>query len=171
MQHIFPISKKIAWKYNIEETQPIALLDTYRKIFTKILTNRLSKILLSNKILQGSNYAGLPNQGTFQPIQILNSTYNISKLNQKKLWILSLDIKAAFDSISNETINLAMKRLKIPNTFIKLILNILINREYKIITTYGLTDNIPIIKGIPQGETISSLLWTIFYDPLLTKLN
>jgi hypothetical protein len=98
--NIFPISKNLEWKYNIQETWPIALLDTFRKIFTKILTNRLTKIFTSHKILQGTNFAGLPNQSTFQPIQILNSLYNITKQNQDELWILSLDIKSAFDSVN-----------------------------------------------------------------------
>ena len=64
-----------------------------------------------------------------------------------------------------------MKRLKIPNTFIKIITDILTNKKCKIITTHSLTNNIPINKDIPQGETIFPLLWMIFYDPLLTKLN
>ena len=170
-QSIYPISKKLEWRYNIQETRPIALLDTFRKIFTKILTNRLSKIFLSHKILQGHNFAGLPNQGTFQPIQILNSIYNTAKLNKDELWILSLDIKAAFDSVSNETISNSMNRLKIPQQFTNLIIDILTDRKCSIITSHGPTNNIAISKGIPQGETISPLLWTIFYDPLLTKLN
>jgi hypothetical protein len=37
--NIFPISKNLEWKYNIQETRPIALLDTFCKTFTKILTN------------------------------------------------------------------------------------------------------------------------------------
>src|SRR5271170_4294232 len=64
-----------------------------------------------------------------------------------------------------------MSRLKIPKNFINIIQNLLTYRTCKIITSHGNTNPIPIIKGISQGETISPLLWTIFYDPLLTKLN
>src|SRR5271154_4817850 len=64
-----------------------------------------------------------------------------------------------------------MSRLKIPKNFINIIQDPLTNRTCKTITSHGLTNSIPIIKGIPQGETISPLLWTIFYDPLLSKLN
>jgi reverse transcriptase-like protein len=113
-QNIFPISKKIEWKFNIQETRPISLIDSFRKIFTKILVNRLSEILTTNKILQGNNFAGLPFQGTFQPLQILNSIYNIAKLKKEELWILSLDIKSAFDSINTTMLTKSMKRIKIP---------------------------------------------------------
>ena len=64
-----------------------------------------------------------------------------------------------------------MSRIKILQDFIDLTEDILINRTCQIITTYGLTDPIPISQGVPQGETISPLWWTIFYDPLLTKLH
>jgi hypothetical protein len=36
---------------------------------------------------------------------------------------------------------------------------------------HGPTNPIPILDGIPQGETMFSLWWIIFYDPLLTKLS
>jgi exonuclease III len=169
--NIFPISKNNEWKFNISETRPIALLDSYRKIFTKILTNRLTSIFTKHKILHGNNYAGLPNQSTFQPIQILNSLYNISKQNQEELWILSLDIKAAFDSVNIPMLSKSMKRLKIPLDFIEISQNILTNRTCQILTPHGPTNPISIQDGIPQGETISPLWWIIFYDPLLTKLS
>ena len=170
-QNIYPISKKIEWKFNIQETRPISLIDSFRKIFTKILTNRLSIIFCSHKILQGNNFAGLPNQGTFQPLQILNSLYNTSKLKKEELWILSLDIKSAFDSINTKMLLKSMSRLKIPKDFLDLTENILTDRSCQVITSHGLTDYIPISQGIPQGETISPLWWVIFYDPLLTKLQ
>ena len=65
----------------------------------------------------------------------------------------------------------SMARLKIPPDFIQLTQNILTNRSCQIITPHGTTNPISILDGIPQGETISPLWWTIFYDPLLTKLS
>ena len=65
----------------------------------------------------------------------------------------------------------SMSRLKIPSDFIQIIQNILTNRTCQIITPHGTTNPIPILDGIPQEETISSIWWTIFYDPLLTKLS
>src|SRR5271163_2264292 len=157
IHNIFPISKKAEWKFNIQETRPIALLDTFRKLFTKILTNRLTKIFTSHKILQGNNFAGLPNQSTFQPIQILNSIYNTAKLNKSELWILSLNIKSEFDSVNIPMLSKSMHCLKIPNEFITLTQNILTNRSCQIITPHRPTNQISILDGIPQGETISPL--------------
>ena len=51
IQNIYPISKKIEWKFNLQETRPISLIDSFRNFFTKILTNRLTTIFCSYKIL------------------------------------------------------------------------------------------------------------------------
>ena len=40
----------------------------------------------------------------------------------------------------------------------------------KVITTYGLSDELQAMDGIDQGEVISLLIWHIFYDPLLCRI-
>ena len=169
--NIYPISKKQTWTYNLNETRPIALLDSFRKIFTKILTKRLGNIFSNNPILSPLNFAGLPNQSTFEPIQILNSIYNKHKLKNEELWILSLDISSAFDSVNLDMLKKSMERLKLPNKFIEISLNILQTRETKIINEHGPSRKIQIKDGIDQGDSISPLWWIIFYDPLISKLE
>ncbi|GBC25678.2 zinc finger BED domain-containing protein RICESLEEPER 2-like [Rhizophagus irregularis DAOM 181602=DAOM 197198] len=41
----------------------------------------------------------------------------------------------------------------------------------RIITAYGLTDAFTARDGIDQGEVISPLIWRIFYDPLLHRIQ
>jgi hypothetical protein len=65
----------------------------------------------------------------------------------------------------------ALLRIKLPKFAINLIINLFKNRKLRIITDYGLTDEITAGDGIDQGEIISPLLWRIFYDPLLCKIN
>ena len=40
----------------------------------------------------------------------------------------------------------------------------------KVITKYGLSDELQAMDGIDQGEVISPLIWLIFYDPLLCRI-
>lgn len=50
---IYPINKTIRsdWNQDLKLMCPITLLETVRKIFLKVLVNRLSEILTENKIL------------------------------------------------------------------------------------------------------------------------
>src|SRR6185437_7590321 len=65
---------------------------------------------------------------------------------------------------------MALRRIKIPEIVITLLINLFQNRKTKIITAYGLSDILTAADGIDQGEVISPLLWRIFYDPLLCRI-
>ncbi|GBC25008.2 ribonuclease H-like domain-containing protein [Rhizophagus irregularis DAOM 181602=DAOM 197198] len=68
-------------------------------------------------------------------------------------------------------LRLALIRLHIPSLLIKFIINLFTRRNNKIITHHGDTSGYRVRIGIDQGEIISSLLWVIYLDPLLTTLN
>ena len=60
------------WECNINKTQPIVLLEIFRKLFNKVLTKRLFYILAIYKILKDNNYAGLLGSSTLELINMLN---------------------------------------------------------------------------------------------------
>jgi ribonuclease HI len=65
----------------------------------------------------------------------------------------------------------AMQRLKIPQNFIDLIVNIFTNRKNRVFTEVGITNSYDVLVGIDQGEVLSPLLWCIYYDPLLCEVE
>ena len=87
------------------------------------------------------------------------------------MWILLQDMKKAFDSVLLKSLKLALQRVKILKKMIKYILNLFHERQLRIITAYGLTKEITAGDGIDQGEVISSLIWRLFYDPLLERIQ
>ena len=54
---------------------------------------------------------------------------------------------------------------------INIILDLFKNRKLHVIISNGSSPTIIAGDGIDQGETISLLLWRIFYDPLLEQIN
>src|SRR5262249_12383232 len=87
MANIYPISKPKEWNHDLNNTRPITLLDTIRKVYVKILNNRLAKIFVENSILKGNQFAGLPNQSTIEPIRILNEIIEDAKEKNRKIYI------------------------------------------------------------------------------------
>src|SRR3954469_49903 len=121
---IYPIPKPTDWNCFLKNTRRIYLIETARKLMTKIMTNRLAKILNIHKALKGNNYASLPGGSCYTPIHVLESIIHDSTTNNKPLFIFLQDISKAFDSMDTKMLELAMQRLKIPQTFIKLTLNL-----------------------------------------------
>ena len=79
--------------------RPITLIDYTRKIFTKIIMNRLSNILDRYDILSPLNYAALLRQSTLQPISQLISIIKHTFSIQQEIWLLLQDMSKAFNSI------------------------------------------------------------------------
>ena len=168
---IYPIPKNENWGYSLAKTRPIVLLETFRKNVVRIVQKRLSKVFIEHNILKGLNYAGLPGLSTGAPIHIMNNILEEATQKKKELWIGFQDMKKAFDSVSLEALTCAMERIKIPEGAIRFVLNLYNKREIAVITKYGNTDSFVAEDGIDQGEVISPLIWRIFYDPLLSKIQ
>ena len=169
---IYPIPKPGDWNFELNKTRPITLLECPRKLYMKILTNRLSKILSYNKhVLKDNNFAALPGKSTIEPIHILNNIMEDARENNKELWILLQDMSKAYDRVNRKHLWMAMRRIKLPDKFISIIENSLKNRFNRVITDVGLTQEYRMENGIDQGEIMSPLLWIIYYDPLFTKIK
>src|SRR6185295_3848456 len=167
---MYPIPKDVNWEYSLNNIRLIVLIETFRKIVTKVVTKRLAKVFTERGILKGPNFAGLPGNSTEQPIHILNIIMEEAQEKNKEVWILLQDMKKAFDSVSLESLEWALKRVKIPQRTNKYIINLFCKRQLKIIIAYGLTEEITAGDGIDQGEVILSLIWRLFYDSLLKRI-
>lgn len=64
-----------------------------------------------------------------------------------------------------------LNRIKIRGPLEKFLTELYTNRRIKVITAAGLTEGFQAEDGIDQGEVISPLIWRIFYDPLLSRIQ
>ncbi len=159
------------WDYSLASTRPIMLLETARKSLVRIIQKRLGKVIKEKQILKGLNFMGLEGENTFTPIHILHNLIEDAKQHNKEMWILLQDIRKAFDSVSMIGVKKALNRIKIYGKLENFILELYTGRRIKIITAGGLTEGFQAEDGIDQGEVISPLIWRIFYDPLLCRIQ
>ncbi|RGB29197.1 hypothetical protein C1646_766911 [Rhizophagus diaphanus] len=105
---IHPILKLQKFDYILANTLPIALLDNIRKSVTKLLTNRLSTVLTNNKVLHRLNFCGLKGEDTAIPLRLMNDIIENARENGRELWVVIQDMMKAYDSVSLESLQLAL---------------------------------------------------------------
>jgi len=113
-----------------------------------------------------------------ESLHIINNILEFYRLNNKmekssrsNLYMLFQDMSKAYDRVNIYMLQKAMDRLKIPLAFTNVITNLFLNRKNSVFTAYGNTDPYEVLVGIDQGEVISLLLWVIYYDPLLSRIQ
>ena len=168
---IYLIPKNVNWEHNLASTRPIMLLETFRKLVVRIIQKRLCKVIVQKKILKGANFAGLPEESTMAPIHILNNVIEDAIQKNNELWIAFQDMRKAFDSVSMTALELAMKRIQFPEKLITFIKYLYKDHKIRVITEKGPTSFFTASDGIDQGEVISLLMWRIFYDLLLVRIQ
>lgn len=77
----------------------------------------------------------------------------------------------AYGSVNIDLLKLSFKYFQFPNQLINILTNLLLFQSNQIITNLGLSPHYSVHDRIDQGETITLLLWRIYYDPLINKIK
>ena len=77
----------------------------------------------------------------------------------------------AYDSVNLNLLTKSLYRLQMPTTLVNILTNLLTDRSNQVITNFSLSSAYMVQDGIDQEETITSLLWRIYYDPLIHQIS
>lgn len=143
-----PIPKGKNWDGKLENTRPIMLLESTRKLLFKIITQRLWGIISQSEFLPGGNYGFFPEKSAKDAIMTGRCLVDIARLKKKQLFMLCIDIKKAYDSVSWESLEKVLERLRFSKTFRELIKDIFERREMQVRTAYGYTEPFKPSRGL-----------------------
>lgn len=83
--NIILLLKPKDWKEDLNLVCPITLLETARKLFMKIITECIQKILNTHKILSEINFVKISGGCTIYSIKIINNIMEKAKKEKKEL--------------------------------------------------------------------------------------
>jgi exonuclease III len=160
-------------RLDLKNWRPIALINTDSKILSRILTNRMSKIL-PNCIAEHqtgfikSRYIG-DNAAT--------ALFAMAHFNSNKSYrdpspvIVLMDQEKAYDRIHPDWLDQVLTRFGFPRRLITIIKSMFFNSTTRIMINGHLTDPVPQKRGLRQGDALSPLLFNLMIEPFLRSIN
>ncbi|KAG0435865.1 Retrovirus-related Pol polyprotein from type-1 retrotransposable element R2 [Dictyocoela muelleri] len=153
----------------VDKLRPITCQSNIYKLFTKLLKNRLVNHVESHKIISINQAGSIPHIHAAKEQFLINKS--ITKNHNKKTKVAYIDVKKAFDTIDRNFLRKILDIIKAPPEILKFL-----DRADKCWASYiqykGKTiEKIQFNRGIPQGDSLSPLFFTIVMEYITKELQ
>jgi hypothetical protein len=153
----------------VSDYRPISLLNSSIKVLTKLLANRLQKVIL--RLIHQNQYGFIRSRSIQDCLAWSFEYLHLCHKYKRELIILKLDFEKAFDKVEHEVIIQVMKHMGFPIRWITWIKNIM-----------GSGTSVVILNGVPgkvfhckrdvrQGDPLSPLLFVLAAELLQLIVN
>jgi hypothetical protein len=167
---VIPIYKK--GKRNLATNyRPISLTSVICRLLERIIHTRIHQHLLENHIISPAQHGFVQRRSTqTQQITFLNKLTTFHD-NKTQVEIIYLDFSKAFDKVSHSKLLHVLSHLKLHHCLITWITNYLTGRTQLTMVDSSYSDISPVPSGVPQGSVLGPLLFIIYLQDLINKIN
>ncbi len=163
---IVPLVKDEKKERTMSNVRPISLQSCLGKLFMKVLAHRLGSIFARFPILNPAQ-RGFIHGGTITKcIDELLDAWEHGRTAKSELYTLFYDIAQAYDSVQRDVLIRAMRRLHMPESFIKLVADSLTGLSSCVRTADGVSRRFDVRRSLRQGCPLAPLLFVILMDAL-----
>ena len=156
---------------DLTDYRPIALANTLMKVYTRMVTFAMNEYCEGHSIFSDSQAGFRRFSGCSSRIELLQMAFEDARLHRKPIYMMSLDMTAAFNRISHAKLCEIMYDLGIPTDAIDFVRELYTGATTKFLTPHGPTAPVPILRGTLQGDSLSPLLFLLYIEPLLRWLR
>ena len=156
-------------KLKIENWRPITLTNCDVKIFTKLLSKRVSSVL--HKIIIPTQTAYIPGRQVADNLRLLEMYRSHCERIEREAILVSLDAKKAFDSVNHKYMYKTLKAYGFSDEFVQLVQMLYNDLKADILVNGFRTAMIKILRSVKQGCSLSCCLFILCIDPLLRKIE
>ena len=156
-------------KTDLKNWRPITLLNVDCKLFSKLLTSRMSMVL--GEVIHPDQTCALPGRRITDNLILIRDTICYARDRNMRLLILNLDFEKAFDRVSHQYLFKVLLKLGFPGRFIAWVGLLYRDITSRFVVSGHLTNAVDIRCGVRQGCPLSPLLYIAAIEPLAQILR
>lgn len=153
----------------IKNWRPVSLLCSDYKILSKVLANRLSKIM--NEVIHPDQTYCVPKRSIFDNISLIRDIYDVSKSLNIDAGLISLDQEKAFDRVEHVYLWETLKAFGFSKKCIDIIKVLYSDVESILKVNGGLCTPFKVFRGVRQGCPLSGMLYSLAIEPFLEQVR
>ena len=154
---------------DFKDLRPISLVGSLYKILTKVLANRIKRVL--DKVISKSQNAFVEGRQILDAVLIANEIVDSSLRRKERGLICKLDIEKAFDTISWEFLYHVMGKMGFGGRWMSWIKWCISTASLSVLVNGSPAGFFPSSRGLRQGDPLSPYLFVIGMKTLSCLLN
>ncbi|KAL9983129.1 hypothetical protein ACROYT_G005261 [Oculina patagonica] len=149
--------------------RPISLINVDTKICSKVLSNRMSKVL--TKLVDADQAAFIKGRNIEDSIRLIDDIMDFTMKNDESVILFAADFEKAFDSIEHNFILASLTHFGFGDDFIKWISALLRGNRACVLNNGFATNLFNIARGTKQGDPISPYLFILVIEVLASLIR
>lgn len=162
MAKVIPILKAGKNPSEASSYRPISLLNAVGKLLEKIIYVRLVKFIEDKNLLPNFQFGFRKGHSTVHQAAKIKQFIKRNRKSKRSTGLVLLDIEKAFDSIWHDGLIYKLIKLKLPSFLVRMVNSFIRNRTFAVHINDGISDTIQINAGLPQGTSISPILYALY---------
>ena len=152
--------------------RPIALLNTIGKLVEALTASRLRDAAEEHGLLPDTQMGARRGRSTETALELLVEQVRTVWTSKKHVAsLLSLDISGAFDTVNPTRLLDTLRRKRIPGWLVRWIQAFMTDRTTTLVVQGQESEPFPVTAGVPQGSTLSPILFLFYNAELLDICN
>ncbi|XP_050212856.1 uncharacterized protein LOC126664492 [Mercurialis annua] len=149
---------------DIKDFRPISLINGVFKLLSKVLANRLSPILPS--LISENQFGFIKGRNIHDCHMIASELIHLVNKRKDQVFLIKLDFKKAFDSISWNFILQMLSTMNFDPIWIKWITSFFGSAQLSVLINGSPSKNFNMGRGVRQGDPISPMLFVLAVEGL-----
>ncbi|CAI5937479.1 unnamed protein product [Closterium sp. NIES-65] len=155
-------------KDQLDNYRPITLLNISYKVLALVLASRIKKFL--HRVISSEQFGYIPGRRMSDAVGLVADIIDAAKNGREDWYMLLVDFKKAFDSVSRDFIFDVMGKMGFPARFVGWVRGLHTNTRTNLLINGWMGDAVEVVSGVRQGCPLAPYLFLCAVEPLAQKV-